>query len=84
MVQDRYRELLRAFRQYQHITQLMDAGLRTVKDITPGGLVHFCYTCPRIGVNVDDTELEEHQYVPLYSMSCTPCVSFPDGFTMSQ
>ena len=67
IVVDRYRELMRALRQWRDLTSRRRAGLPMDKEIRlgPGGLALFCPACPQPGVNLpanwkDDAE----QYVP--------------------
>ena len=75
---DRYRELMRALRQWRDLTSRRRAGIpfdRTVS-LTPGSLALFCPACPQPGINLpanwkDDPE----QYVP--SFHC-----FTHSFTM--
>ena len=68
VVVDRYRELMRALRQWRDLTSRRRAGLPMDKDLRlePGGLALFCPACPQPGVNLpvnwkDDPE----QYVLL-------------------
>ena len=68
-VVDRYRELMRALRQWRDLTSRRRAGLPMDKEIRlgPGGLALFCPACPQPGVNLpvnwqDDPE----QYVLSY------------------
>lgn len=51
--------MLRVFREYQNTTLLMEKGHKSGKTVEPGGLANFCYTCPRIGVNVDPAQLDD-------------------------
>ena len=69
IVVDRYRELMRALRQWRDLTSRRRAGLPMDKEIRlgPGGLALFCPACPQPGINLpmnwkDDPE----QYVPSF------------------
>ena len=70
VVVDRYRELMRALRQWRDLASRRRAGLPMEKErqLEPGGLALFCPACPQPGVNLpvnwkDDPE----QYVPSFS-----------------
>ena len=63
---DRYRELMRALRQWRDLTSRRRAGLpfdRTV-ELRPGSLALFCPACPQPGVNLPVNWREDpEQYV---------------------
>ena len=63
---DRYRELMRALRQWRDLTSRRRAGLPldgTVQ-LKPGGLALFCPACPQPGVNLPENWRDDpQQYV---------------------
>ena len=67
IVADRYRELMRALRQWRDLTNRRRAGIPMDKEIRigPGGLALFCPACPQPGVNLPvNWKDEPEQYVP--------------------
>ena len=65
-VADRYRELMRALRQWRDLASRRRAGVPLDKEIVipPGGLALFCPACPQPGVNLPSNWKEDpEQYV---------------------
>ena len=56
MVPDRYRELMRALRQWRDLAARRRAGLpfESGESLKPGGLALFCPACPQPGVNLPE------------------------------
>ena len=69
---DRYRELMRALRQWRDLTTRRRAGLPldTTVQLRPGSLALFCPACPQPGVNLPENWKDDpQQYVPPSSSS---------------
>ena len=73
---DRYRETMRALRQWRDLASRRRAGLPTDKglQLKPGGLALFCPACPQPGVNLPENWKEDpEQYVRL--CQCEPFIT---------
>ena len=66
---DRYRELMRALRQWRDLGSRRRAGLPFEKDLQlkPGGLALFCPACPQPGVNLPEDWMDDPQTYVAYS-----------------
>lgn len=69
LVPDRYRELLRATREWRNLKARQATGFAYRSDEVPkGGLVPFCPTCPQPGVNLPEGwKNDPNQYVSILS-----------------
>ena len=61
LVPDRYRELLRAIREWRNLRARQTMGVGYGEgEVRKGGLVPFCPTCPQPGVNLPDDWKNDH------------------------